>query len=107
MKRRHLILGGLGLGAAGYMGMIVAGLARPCGTGRPRLAALTGPRRIAKALLRQGYVGRGKPPAPDPDTLATAAQRDFAAGDTVLCDGWVLARSEADFALACLRDETA
>lgn len=108
VKRRHLILGGLGLGAAGYMGTILTGLAKPCGTGRPRLATLAGPRRIARALLRQGYIGRNKAPdAKSPEALATATQRDFAAGDTVICDGWVLARSEANFALACLRDDTA
>lgn len=104
--RRALIGGGLvvGLGGAAWLGAAGAGALAPCTGGRPRLAAREAARRVAAVLVAQGYVPRD---TGDPEVmaggLAAAARADFAAGETVLCDGWVLSRSEADFAIACAR----
>ncbi|MBL8537174.1 MAG: hypothetical protein JNM59_07190 [Hyphomonadaceae bacterium] len=128
MDRRKLILSGAagaGLGVAAYGAIVAAGAVPACPTedplAQPADAALLriGARYLATAagaaekqrlsalaecLLAHGPVTLNAATA----SLSAAAPEDFAKGEVVLCDGWVLARNEARAcALLTLASQTA
>lgn len=111
-RRRWLIAGAAGALPAAYLVAMGAGAAKPCGSpdapgaqrlqaalriGRAYLRAEVRPQdeallRAAAALNAPAFAARLQAEA---KTLPERAQADFECGDTVTCDGWVLARSEA------------
>lgn len=112
-SRRAMIAAGVAVfGAVAYGGTVGVGYLQGCGPdgGHSQIAAA----RIGRELLREGYrpdcatvarfaaLARGA--GHDPEGIAAFERRlsederrDFARGDVVVCDGWVLSRTEADF----------
>jgi hypothetical protein len=125
-RRRRLVLGGLvALAGSLYAVAVGRGVLKACGIdeldmGAAELRPLI---RIGDAYLDEVAKAQelsalhdkllnGVPTAPDQLvgqlrrcllTIGRVAQEEFRSGDTVVCDGWVLAKSEAQFcAMAAL-----
>jgi hypothetical protein len=111
-RRRHLLSLGLAIAASGF-GAAPAALRQPWADGwRELLLSLSADHPTARRL-GQRYLATGDDTAPLAATLrrladhrpsdagalraaiAHAVRDDLAVGDTVVVDGWVLARSEA------------
>ena len=106
MRRRTVLLGTLGVTAAAYGGTIAAGAIRPCSPFKADNPVLASAQRIGARLLASGL--EVAPIADDGldrlhADLPERIRRDFAANDTVRCDGWMLSRSEAEFCVHCAR----
>ncbi|MBT8408211.1 MAG: hypothetical protein KJN93_01135 [Alphaproteobacteria bacterium] len=125
LGRRPILTGGLGLVGLGALGW--GGSVAVCSAGGGDLAALirplfvaladirdadrvgqawlaeTGPDRLLRDILaRPDFAGAALVPddALRRQRLAAAIRAEFAAGDTVLADRWVVARAEAQIAAA-------
>lgn len=119
VKRRTVLLSGLtvlGAGPLGYGAALLAGAAKSCPASNA-LADLAAPaiRKIGEIYLRTGTspaeerrlrqsagrlarasgAGASERLMQAAAVLAASSPQDFAAGDVVFCDGWMLARSEA------------
>jgi hypothetical protein len=104
MRRRTVLLGSAGLIAAAYGGTMVAGALSPCTRFEVDNPVFASARRIGARLLASGF--EAAPDAGDSldrlhANLPERICRDFAANETVRCDGWVLSRSEAEFCVLC------
>ena len=100
MKRRTVLLGTVGVAAAAYGGSMTIGALRPCRPFEIDNPLFASAQRIGARLLASGF-----DPAPLDEgrldqlhaDLPERMRRDFAANDTVRCNGWILSRSEAEF----------
>jgi hypothetical protein len=85
---------------------MLAGALQPCDRFESENPLLASAARIGERLLATGFQG-SLPTDLVPDMLAAGladrARREFAADETVDCDGWVLSRSEAEFCIQCAR----
>lgn len=104
MKRRLMILGSVGFFATGYAGTVAFGALSPCKTFEVDNPVFASARRIGNRLVALGFdtpVLYGNDFSQFHARLPEQVRRDYAAGAIVVCDGWVLADSEARFCVMC------